>query len=489
MAQSSNHIDRRAFAQRMLAGMAGLGIGIPAYGRGPERPGHPGAGGQRVPGMPARETGGGSIRIQNVSSNFEREPLVRPFGFKGGYLTEIWQTAAMMESDSGVRRIGIGTQSVLWSDAKVFAGHSESGGNGIMYNLSERALQMVRGRSFTTPLNLLDDILEEVLDYGKRITGHPNLRTTFALNALVGFDNAAWLLYAAENGITDFDTMIPEAYRAGLSCRHDRVASVPTVAYEIPVSEIGAAADEGSFVIKLKFGQPGTQEEMLEKDMARLTQIHETLKNKRTEHTADGKLAYYLDMNGRYEAKDTLLRLLDHARAIGAFDHIIVVEEPFPEHAHIDVGDIDVLIAADESAHTDEDVLERIEMGYGAIALKAIAKTLSMTMKMAQVAYEHDVPCFCADLTVNPILVEWNKMVAARLAPIPGFEVGLLETNGHQNYANWRTMETYHPCPNASWREVRSGAFHLGENFYETDGCIFEPSAHYEDMFAPDVRP
>jgi len=32
------------------------------------------------------------ITIAEVSSDFEREPLIRPFGFKGGYMTEIWQT-------------------------------------------------------------------------------------------------------------------------------------------------------------------------------------------------------------------------------------------------------------------------------------------------------------------------------------------------------------------------------------------------------------
>ncbi len=31
------------------------------------------------------------ITIQNISANFEREPLIRPFGFKGGYMREIWQ--------------------------------------------------------------------------------------------------------------------------------------------------------------------------------------------------------------------------------------------------------------------------------------------------------------------------------------------------------------------------------------------------------------
>jgi hypothetical protein len=32
-----------------------------------------------------------SIRIEDVDAYFEREPLRAPFGFKGGYLSELWQ--------------------------------------------------------------------------------------------------------------------------------------------------------------------------------------------------------------------------------------------------------------------------------------------------------------------------------------------------------------------------------------------------------------
>ena len=38
-----------------------------------------------------------SIAITRVSADFEREPLIRPFGFKGGYQTEIWQSAALLK--------------------------------------------------------------------------------------------------------------------------------------------------------------------------------------------------------------------------------------------------------------------------------------------------------------------------------------------------------------------------------------------------------
>ncbi len=188
---------------------------------------------------------------------------------------------------------------------------------------------------------------------------------------------------------------------------------------------------------------------------------------------------------GATKTKTPLRRLLDHAQDIGAFEQILVLEGPFPEDRDIQVRDLGVNVAADESAHTAADVLERIGMGYGSIALKPIAKTLSVTMKMAQVAHENHTACFCADLTVNPVLVDWNKNVAARLAPLPGLKIGLMETNGHQNYAQWSEMESYHSCPDADWRSVQNGAFPLRENFYERSGCIFQTPDHYARLVQP----
>lgn len=425
------------------------------------------------------------ITIQEVSSNFEREPLAKPFGFKGGYMTEVWQTIARMESNTGLFSIGLGTQNTLWSDAQVFAHHSENGGNALMYAITEFALQKVKGSSFTSPVELLDQVLEDVYAYGKQITGNADLRKTFALNALVAFDNAAWLLYAYENNISSFDAMIPTIYRPALSHHHEKVISVPAFSYATPVSEMQKLADEGYFLMKIKLGHPGTQQEMLQKDMDKFTEIHKAIGQRNTPHTADGKIPYYLDLNGRYESKDSLLNLLDHARKIGAFEQIVVVEEPFPEENESEVGDVGVMIAADESAHTDVEAQERIDMGYGAIALKPIAKTMSMTLKIAKLAKEQNIPCFCADLTVNPILVDWNKNVAARLAPLQGFEgMGLMENNGHQNYKHWDQMMHYHPYGDADWTKPKEGVFILNENFYKQSGGIFKLSDYYQQLFS-----
>lgn len=427
------------------------------------------------------------IRIKNVDSNFEREPLT-PYHFKGSFVTELWQTIARLESESGISKIGLGTQSVLWSDSNVFAEHSESGGNALMYALSERALQLMKGNSFTNPLELLDDLLPEVLAFGKKITNNPDLRKTFALNALVCVDNAAWLLYAAENKINKFDDMIPDAYKPGLSYRHNKVASIPSFSVGTNVEKIKAAADDGYFIMKLKIGSAGTQKEMLEKDMAFLSAVHAAIGHYKTPYTKNNKIPYYLDPNGRYEKKDTLLRFLDHAKKIGAFDQIALIEEPFAENNEVYVGDMGVSIAADESAHTVEDAARRIEQGYKAIVLKGIAKTLSMTLKIAQLAWKKKIPCFCADLTVNPILVDWNKCVAARLAPFPNMEIGLQETNGHQYYKNWDKMLTYHPQAGATWTQTQKGVYLTDKSFYEESGGIFQPSAHYEQMFKIDGK-
>jgi L-alanine-DL-glutamate epimerase-like enolase superfamily enzyme len=419
-------------------------------------------------------------RTERVKCRFERERLVRPFGFKGGYLTHIWQVATLLEIGQGVHGLGLGTQNVLWSDPRVFAANSEDRANAMMFEVTAHALRLAQRRSFDSPLDLQERIFGEVYDYARTITGEPKLKKTFALNALVPVDNAAWVAYARTHGVTDFDRMIPDDCRPPLSHRHSHVVSIPIASYGMPLEEVRKlVTDDGYFFLKVKLGSPGAQEEMLRQDKARIEEIHRAIGDRHAPYTADGKLPYYFDMNGRYESKRLLEELLDHCRAIGAFGQIRIVEEPFPEEYRVPVGDLGVTVAADESAHTVENVEERIELGYGAVALKAVAKTLSMTLEMARTAHERSVPCFCADLTVNPVLLEWNKNVAARLAPVPGFDIGLLETNGHQNYESWERMLRYHPRPGASWVTPRAGTFALDDDFYASGGGIFEDSQHY----------
>ncbi len=457
-------MNRREFVTKTSAVIAASTMGLPL---------HANLMGQKM---------NSKIKIQNVSSNFERENLY-PYRFKGSAVTQLWQTAAWLQSESGAAKIGLGTQSALWSDASVASVHSENGANALMFVMTERAVQMVKGTSFTDPIELQDAILPELYEYGKKITNNPNLRKTFALNALVCVDNAAWLLYAQENNLKTFDEMVPPAYRAGLSYKHEKVASIPSFPVGTDIKKIKSAADEGYFIMKLKTGSKGTQKVMLEKDMEFLSAVHKSIGDYETPYTKSGKIPYYIDPNGRYESKETLLRFLDHAKKIGAFDQIAVIEEPLREIDESYVGDLGVTIAADESAHTVAEAMDRMEQGYTTIVVKAIAKTLSMTMKIVKAAHEKKIPCFSADLTVNPILVDWNKSVAARLAPLPDMEIGLLETNGHQYYKEWDRLETYHPKAGAEWTKSQKGVYPTGKSFYEESGGIFLPSQHYEDLF------
>jgi len=424
------------------------------------------------------------MKITQYNCDFEREQLIAPFGFKGGYLSELWQSIVKFENAEGQLGIGLGTQSTLWSDASVFIGNSESSGNSMMFLATSFAAKAALGFEWETPIDLLDKLLPITYEYAKKVTNNPDLRLTFALNALVAIDNAAWVLYCRENNINDFDKMLPAEFHQSLSGRQEKLACIPLMSYNVPILDIVKALDEGYFFLKIKIGsdpdKDGNLDKMLEWDKQRLTEIHEVTKDRKTPYTDNGHIPYYLDANGRYDSKERLMKFLGHAAKIGALDRIILLEEPFPEEMEIDVSDIPVRLAADESAHSDKDALKRIEMGYGAIALKPIAKTMSMSLKIAKIATEKNIPCFCADLTVNPILVDWNKNVAARLPVLPGMKIGVVESNGHQNYKNWETMKSYHPFHGATWTETNNGIFTIDKDFYQKSGGILEPSNHYK---------
>jgi hypothetical protein len=426
------------------------------------------------------------MKIVETNCKFEREPLIAPFGFKGGYLSEIWQTSAYMKSESGNEAIGLGTQSTLWSDAGIFTSNSETAGNSMMFLMTSFALAKAKQLDWQTPFDLLDEILPNVYEYGKKITNNPNLRLTFILNSLVAVDNAAWLIYCKDKGIANFDDMLPQDIRPALNCRHEKLANIPLMSYNVPLNKIVESVKEGYFFLKIKIGanpdKDGNLDKMLEWDKNRLKEIHEAIKNIETPYTDNGHIPYYLDANGRYDSKDRLMRFLDYAKKIGALDRIILLEEPFPEEFNEDVCDIPVRLAADESAHSDKDALKKIQQGFTAIALKPIAKTMSMSLRIANIAHKKNIPCFCADLTVNPVLVDWNKNVAARLPALPRMKIGVLESNGHQNYKNWEQMNKRHPMAGASWIEPKGGIFNLDRNFYTNGGGILSPIDNYFNL-------
>ena len=192
------------------------------------------------------------ITIAKTGCGFEREPMVRPFGFKGGFLTEEWIVSAYVRSTSGKHGIGLGTQNCLWSDANVFASNSEAGGNAIMFSMTQYALKLLEGRTFASPVELNDWLWPQIWEYGKKVSANPKLRATYALNALVAVDNAVWVLFAKENGLKSFDEMIPSAYKPSLSSHHAKCASIPLFSYKVPVAEIKEAVDSGYFFMKIK---------------------------------------------------------------------------------------------------------------------------------------------------------------------------------------------------------------------------------------------
>ena len=423
------------------------------------------------------------MKFENVELEIQREPFVRPFSFKGSSFHEKWNLVVRLDDGAGNEAFGIGGLAVLWSDPEVFAAHTEIGGNVLQTSLLEFALQLVRGWEFDCPLTMHDEILPLVHAYGQKVTGNEDLRRTFTLISLVALDNAAWMLKANHDRIGNFDGLIPATFRPFLSHRQKHVAIVPAVGYNLPEETLRQMLDGGVYILKVKIGQPGAESEMVEKDIERMQDVHQIASSYATDMTDSGRIFYYLDSNGRYGEKESLLRLIDAGEKDGWLEQLLLIEEPFDEAVRPDVTDIPVCLAADESLHCIEDVRIRKQEGYRAIAIKPAGKTLSLGFRMAQAAAEEEMIPFVADNACVPILVDWNKNVAARLPSFPGVKGGILESNGPENYGTWQQMLDSHPCAGASWLQPKRGAFVLDEDYYQQSGGVFEPPTPYISLF------
>lgn len=426
------------------------------------------------------------MKIKDTGLNFVIEPLIQPFGFKGGYLSELWQVVAKV-SDGEYYGVGTGVQSVLWSDETVFKTSSQSGGNAYMFLLTEYALKLLKNTSFLTPTEAILQITDKVYEYAKKITNNSNLRKTFVLNSLVCVDNALWQLYAHEKGTEDFLKLVDSETATNLSGRQDKIYNIPLMSYKTSADEIRKAAEDGYFLMKIKIGSDpdgdNSLDKMLEWDKKRLEEIHNIVKDMKTPYTDNGHYVYYLDANSRYDSKERLMNFLEYADKIGAYDRIVILEEPFCEESEFDVSDIGLNITADESAHSLDSAIKRIEQGYKAIAIKPIAKTVSESLLIINEAAKRNIPCFCADLTVNPLMVDINKNIAARIPHFPKINIGIFESNGAQNYKNWDEMKTYHPMYHkAKFTKQTNGIYELDADFYEISGGIFRDSKYYNNI-------
>ncbi len=424
------------------------------------------------------------MKIIATKITYRAEKLAHPFGFKGGYLSELWQVVCNVESEKAFG-VGVGVQSVLWAEENIFSTYSEEAGNRLMYQISEKALQMLQGREGETPIELMDGIFPELCVFANELC-QKKVRETFVRNALVSVDNALWSLYAHEQKTQDIMTLIPENLRPALQEKQQKLCNIPLLSYGVGEAEIQRLLNSGVALLKIKIGNDDggkrSKQEMLEWDKQRALQIHNIAKEYRTEYSLSGNVLYYFDANGRYDSVERVRELLDFFQREGFLDRVVLFEEPFPEEQKIDVSDLPVRVVGDESVHSLVDVEERIALGYKAIALKPIAKTLSETLKIVNLAYEKGVHCFCADLTVNPYMVEWNKNVAARIANIPEMKIGVLESNGAQNYARWEELEKASPAYGKSYAKAKNGVYELDESFYQESGSIFATALYYEDL-------
>lgn len=420
------------------------------------------------------------MRITDVDLDIQREAFAKPFAFKGSAFHEKWNLVVGLKDGEGTSAWGVGGLAVLWSDAAVFAAHSETGGNALMVATLERALQAARTVEWDSPADLLRAVRPEAEQFAQTATGRgADLQPTFVLNALVALDNAAWCLWARRHGNDDFADWVPPGARTALAHRQSHIALTPAVGYNMTDEQLRALLDDGAAVLKVKLGHPGDEQDMVAGDIGGLRRLAPLVVDAETDLTDSGLVALYLDANGRYRSKRALQQVLDEARRLDLLERIVVLEEPFAADVEESVGDLGVLVAADESLHDPADVAHRKEAGYGAIAVKPAGKTLSVAFDMLAAASDAQMTAFVADNACVPVLVEWNKNVSARLPAFPGIRGGMMESNGAENYGRWQEMLDDHPRAGAPWLAARRGSWTLGEDYYAASGGILDDPDPY----------
>jgi hypothetical protein len=192
------------------------------------------------------------IHIKDTSIKYIKEPLLSPFGFKGGSINELWQVLTRV-SDGENTAVGVGVQSILWSDAQVFAEHSSDDGNMLMFRISEYALKLLEGKSFKTPIEAMDFIKADAIRFAKDITGRgDNLRETFVLNALVSVDNALWSLYAKALKKETLTEIFPSEFSPAFDFKHKKLCNIPLITYGLNEMAIRELIEGGHFLLKIK---------------------------------------------------------------------------------------------------------------------------------------------------------------------------------------------------------------------------------------------
>ena len=415
------------------------------------------------------------MKISKALLAYEPEVFKTTFGFKGNKLNGVWQSVAYLGNNDAFG-IGLGVQSVLWSDANVFVKYGEDTSNKMMLDVTQEALHYIEGASFANPSDLIQNVFPHAYKYAVKTT-NMNVSETFVLNALVPVDFAAWMLYSRENGYDRFSSIFDTGHTT------DKLANIPLITYNTSIEDVIKMANDGVCIFKIKIGSDpdgdGDLSKMLAWDKARALAIHNALKDIHTDYTDGGRIVYYFDANGRYDTKANIREFIEFLDPNGILKQTVLFEEPFSYDNKLFVGDLPVCFAADESAHSLKDVKERIDLGYKAITLKPIAKTLSVSIDMAKCAMENNVQCFCADLTVNPVMVEWNKNFASRVKPLNGMKIGVVESNGAQNYINWDLMCSYNPY---KYGREETSIYTLDDRYNKNAGGVFITPEHYLEL-------
>ena len=359
--------------------------------------------------------------IEHYDIERVRHRLARPYRFKGRQLDELQEMRIQLRASGAdgrdYRAQGQSVQSVLWAAPQLFERVDVESGNDEMFALTQRALTLIEGRSMGDPAALTLELIER-LSPGLE---EPNL----LLNALVGLDFALWDLAMQRAAAQSLGELAPSLAGEYVG----RAVGIPVIDHGSTDEEMAKLHQSDLPLLKLKLGGTGqTGAALVAADRALVERCI-------AQRDGDGP-RYLLDLNGRYGGLAELRELI----AGFPLDALVALEEPFAEGREEALEDLPVAVFADEAVHRPEDIDRLARLGYRGLALKPVAKTLSLSLVLLERALAHGWQVYCADLTVSPHLGPWQRAFASRLPLLPGLSRAIYEANGPQFYADWDGM-------------------------------------------------
>ncbi|MFQ9681522.1 MAG: hypothetical protein ACLRZH_16775 [Ruthenibacterium lactatiformans] len=280
-------------------------------------------------------------------------------------------------------------------------------------------------------------------------------------------DFALWQLWNAKRGNGTFDALCA-SFCPELTNREKELGSIPLITYHTPEDELHALLEDGAFLLKVKIGSDpeknGDPEAMLAWDIGRLRTVHTAAAGFTTPYTECGRPVYYLGQRplsgqGISAALSGCCGQDGRAGAHRAAGGAVCGDRPEPVHG------LPVRVAGDECPQRTGRCLPDPGIRLFGHRLQTHCKNAVRHAGDGARGAEKRRGVLLRGPDGAACALDWNMSLAARLPRVPGLRVGVVESNGPQNYTDWRRLDAMCAAPEPPGAHRRTACTGLTEVF------------------------